>query len=94
MIKRTKMTKKIGTHDGNFHCDEILACFMLKQLEEFKDAEIIRTRNLDVLKTCDILVDVGREFIPSENKFDHHQSSFIETLSSLRPELGPDYNIR
>lgn len=22
--------KKIGTHDGRFHCDEIMACTMLK----------------------------------------------------------------
>ena len=34
--------KKIGTHDGPFHCDDALACFMLKQLPEYKDAQIIR----------------------------------------------------
>ena len=34
--------KCIGTHNGNFHCDEVLACFMLKQLPVYKDAEIIR----------------------------------------------------
>ncbi|CAG5103733.1 Similar to MYG1: MYG1 exonuclease (Bos taurus), partial [Cotesia congregata] len=28
----------IGTHDGCFHCDEALACFMLKQLPEYKNA--------------------------------------------------------
>lgn len=25
---------------GKFHCDEVLACFMLKQLEEYKDARM------------------------------------------------------
>jgi len=30
-----KMTK-IGTHNGTFHCDEVLACFFLRQLPEYK----------------------------------------------------------
>jgi len=34
--------KRIGTHDGTFHCDEALACFMLKQLPEYEDALVIR----------------------------------------------------
>lgn len=28
--------KKIGTHNGSFHCDEVLACFLLRQLPEYK----------------------------------------------------------
>lgn len=28
--------KKIGTHNGTFHCDEVLACFFLRQLPEYK----------------------------------------------------------
>lgn len=35
-------TVKIGTHDGQFHCDEALACYLLQKLDEYKDAEIIR----------------------------------------------------
>lgn len=38
----------IGTHSGVFHCDEVLACFLLKQLPYYEDAEIIRTRNPNV----------------------------------------------
>ena len=34
--------KRIGTHDGTFHCDEALACFMLKLLPEYEDAQVIR----------------------------------------------------
>ena len=30
--------KVIGTHNGTFHCDEVLACFMLKTLDEYRDA--------------------------------------------------------
>ena len=40
---------KIGTHSGHFHADEALACFMLKQLAEYSDAEIVRSRDLKVL---------------------------------------------
>jgi uncharacterized UPF0160 family protein len=36
---------KIGTHNGVFHCDEALACAILKTLPRFKDAKIIRTRD-------------------------------------------------
>lgn len=40
--KRVKGNLKIGTHSGVFHCDEVLACFMLKQTSKYEDAEIIR----------------------------------------------------
>lgn len=32
--------KKIGTHNGTFHCDEVLACFFLRQLPEYKVGEM------------------------------------------------------
>lgn len=33
---------KIGTHNGTFHCDEVLACAMLKIKPEYSTAEIVR----------------------------------------------------
>ena len=54
--------KTIGTHSGTFHCDEVLACGMLKLLPEYKDAEIVRSRDPKVLEPCDIVVDVGGVF--------------------------------
>jgi len=74
------LPKKIGTHDGSFHCDEALACFLLHQTDEFRDAEIIRTRNPTVLETLDILVDVGAVYDPSRHRYDHHQASFSDTF--------------
>lgn len=74
---------KIGTHNGHFHCDEVLACFMLKLLPQYKNAEIVRTRDQKVLDTCDIVVDVGGVFDPEKHRYDHHQRSFTETMSSL-----------
>lgn len=46
--KNQRIFKRIGTHNGVFHCDEALACFMLRQLPEYADAEIIRTRDPEV----------------------------------------------
>ncbi|XP_011184091.2 MYG1 exonuclease isoform X2 [Zeugodacus cucurbitae] len=85
----------IGTHSGTFHCDEVLACFMLKQLPEYQNASIFRSRDDQLLnEKCDIIVDVGAKFNHQEKRYDHHQRSFTETLSSLRPELGDEFKIR
>ncbi|XP_065354445.1 MYG1 protein-like [Calliphora vicina] len=85
----------IGTHSGTFHCDEVLACFMLKQLPEYANAKILRSRNdTELHENCDIIVDVGGEFDHERKLYDHHQKSFQETMSTLRPELGDQYKIR
>lgn len=89
-----KLKTTIGTHDGIFHCDEVLACYMLQLLPEYAGAQIIRTRNDELLKDCDIVVDVGAVFDRQSKRFDHHQSTFQHTLSSLRPELGEKFKIR
>lgn len=70
----------IGTHSGAFHCDEVTACFMLKQLEPYKSARILRTRDPAVLSTCTLVVDVGDVYDPNTLRFDHHQAAFQDTL--------------
>jgi len=55
---------KIGTHNGTFHADEVLAISILRKL--YPEAQIIRTRELNVLETCDIVVDVAG------GRYDHH----------------------
>ncbi|KAJ8958728.1 hypothetical protein NQ318_016456 [Aromia moschata] len=92
--KSPRLSKKIGTHDGVFHCDEVLACFMLKQIPDYADAEIIRSRNPSVLETCDIVVDVGGEYNPKLHRYDHHQRSFDQGLSSVRPDLVKNKSIK
>jgi len=77
---------KIGTHNGTFHCDEVLACFMLRTLDEYKNAQIVRTRDQSVLDTCNIVVDVGAVFDAEKKRFDHHQRSFTDTMNSLNPK--------
>ncbi|XP_011495878.1 PREDICTED: UPF0160 protein MYG1, mitochondrial [Ceratosolen solmsi marchali] len=81
---------KIGTHNGIFHCDEVLACCMLKILPEYKDAEIVRTRELSILETCDVVVDVGDIYDPKIHRYDHHMKTFSETISTVLK--NPNYN--
>ena len=41
---------KIGTHNGKFHADEVIACMMLKNFtKKYKDGIITRSRDLDLL---------------------------------------------
>lgn len=63
-MENKKESKKVGTHDGRFHADEVMATAILK---EIFDIEVVRTRDLDVLKELDIVYDVG------DGEFDHHQ---------------------
>ncbi len=76
----------ICTHDGCFHADEVLACYLLKQLPVYKDAKIVRyvfiyllfcyffrTRDMSVIVKCDIVVDVGGIYDASKHRYDHHQ---------------------
>jgi uncharacterized UPF0160 family protein len=53
------MPVRIGTHSGSFHADEALGCWMLKSLPQYADAEIVRSRDPEVLKDLDIVIDVG-----------------------------------
>nr|XP_046478794.1 MYG1 protein C27H6.8 isoform X1 [Neodiprion pinetum] len=84
----------IGTHDGCFHCDEALACYMLKVLPRYKNASVIRTRDQKVLDSCDIVVDVGGVYDPSTHRYDHHMKEFKETLSTVIKKSGYKSNIK
>ncbi|XP_072758047.1 MYG1 exonuclease isoform X3 [Anoplolepis gracilipes] len=85
---------KIGTHDGTFHCDEVLACALLKLLPPFKNASIVRSRTQSVLETCNIVVDVGGEYDPSRHRYDHHMREFQETMSSVMKKPGYNWTIK
>ncbi|XP_076652815.1 MYG1 protein C27H6.8 [Halictus rubicundus] len=85
---------KIGTHDGCFHCDEALACFLLKTLPRYKDAEIVRSRDLSILSTCDIVVDVGQKYDPSTHRYDHHMRDFKESVSTVIKKPGYNWKMK
>lgn len=57
----------IGTHNGVFHSDEVVAIAIYCLAYPEKNIRICRTRDEEVLKKCDLLIDIGG------GKFDHHQ---------------------
>jgi uncharacterized UPF0160 family protein len=67
--------KKLITHNGKFHTDDVFACATLCILLE-KDGdkyEVIRTRDEEVIKAGDYVFDVGGVYDKDINRFDHHQ---------------------
>ncbi|KAA3675468.1 uncharacterized protein DEA37_0003724 [Paragonimus westermani] len=74
---------RIGTHNGRFHADELVACAMLKQLPEYANADIVRSRDESMLSTCTVVVDVGGVFDPVTQRYDHHQRGFELTFKSF-----------
>lgn len=74
---------KIGTHDGTFHCDEVLGTYLLQII--YPDSEIVRSRDQNILSTCDIVIDVGGKYDPSKHLYDHHQREFNESFSTVVP---------
>ena len=84
MMKMAKI-KKLITHDGSFHSDDIFAAatlilYLEKTNNNFSPQggpasgwEIIRTRDPEIIKTGDYVFDVGGVHDPETNRFDHHQ---------------------
>ena len=72
LVSSKEIEKKrfiIGTHDGIFHSDEVVACAILALLHSGEQIEIVRSKDVSYLveKGADIMVDVGGGF------YDHHQ---------------------
>jgi uncharacterized UPF0160 family protein len=74
----------VGTHDGSFHCDEAMACGMLHFTDAFRSQAIVRTRVPADLAPCAVVVDVGANYVPETNRFDHHQAEFHGTMTTSR----------
>lgn len=72
------MPKRLITHSEDFHTDDVFATALL--LSIFPDAQVVRSRDADVLATGDIVYDVGRVYDPAAGRFDHHQLG-----STVRP---------
>lgn len=71
------MKTVIGTHDGSFHADEVMAIAIIAKLENQYTCEIIRSRNPDELAKADVLVDVGMVYDEEKELFDHHQKGGV-----------------
>lgn len=77
-----KIRRTFGTHSGAFHADEVTACALLLHFEMIDRDQIIRTRDMARLDSCDFVCDVGGVYAPDDRRFDHHQSSYEGGLSS------------
>lgn len=66
---------KVVTHGGDFHADDVLACAVLSLWADKNGykLEIIRSRDEEIIKKADIVVDVGRISDSDNKRFDHHQ---------------------
>lgn len=67
--------KKLVTHNGTFHADDLFACSTLSLFLEKKGRkfEVLRTRDIELVKHGDYVFDVGGIYDPETNNFDHHQ---------------------
>lgn len=75
MKTNKKLSKKLITHDGSFHADDIFAAATLSLMLEKNGEtfEIIRTRDAEIIKNGDYVFDVGGIYDEAKNRFDHHQ---------------------
>lgn len=76
MTDTNKSPAFIVTHSGSFHVDDVLAASVLARL--FPLVDLKRTRDPNELETFRntpnvILFDVGGDYAPEMNNFDHHQ---------------------
>lgn len=69
------MIKKLVTHSGSFHTDDIFATVVLSLVleKEGQKFEVIRTRDPEIIKSADYVYDVGGIYDEATNRFDHHQ---------------------
>ena len=67
--------KKLITHNGSFHTDDVFAAATLSILLERQGeaVEIVRTRDESLMKNADYVFDVGGIYDEAANRFDHHQ---------------------
>lgn len=64
---------KIATHNGKFHADDVFSVALLTEL--FPDAQVVRSRDPQVLDSADLVLDVGGVYDVAKQRFDHHQLS-------------------
>jgi uncharacterized UPF0160 family protein len=64
--------KKIVTHSGSFHPDDVFAVATLKLYLNGEEFELLRTREPNLIEAGDFVVDVGGKY-DGAKFFDHHQ---------------------
>ena len=74
----TPSDKVIGTHSGSFQADEAMGVWMLRQVPAYRNSKVVRSRDLKVLDTLDIVIDVGGVYDHAKLRYDHHQRGYDE----------------
>lgn len=65
---------RLGTHDGSFHADDCCAIAVVELAHPGEPVEVLRTRDEELLASCDLRIDVGFRHDPAAGDFDHHQA--------------------
>lgn len=63
--------KTVATHNNGFHADDVFAVATLELV--FGELKVLRTRDEELIKNADIVVDVGCIYDEDNLRFDHHQ---------------------
>ena len=61
---------------------------MLRQLPAYNPSALVRTRDPAILAKCHTVVDVGGDYHPAQNRYDHHQRTFTTTFPSKSTKLS------
>lgn len=77
-VDETPSSKIIGTHSGSFQADEAMGVWMLRQVPEYRNSKVVRSRDPKILETLDIVIDVGGVYDHSKLRYDHHQRGYDE----------------
>ena len=66
---------RVVTHSSSFHTDDVfaVATTLLYLEKQGKQAEVIRSRDKEVINSGNYVMDVGDVYNPEINRFDHHQ---------------------
>jgi uncharacterized UPF0160 family protein len=64
--------KIIVTHDGGFHADDVFGCAALSLLLD-GNIKILRSRDPEIIKKGEYVLDIGGIYDEEKNLFDHHQ---------------------
>lgn len=67
-IDKVMNFRKIGTHSGTFHADDVFCSAFLQLIND--KLTVVRTRDNDMLASCDFIFDVSIDGI--KNIYDHH----------------------
>lgn len=67
--------KKLVTHNQGFHADDVMAYAILKEVltKQGETWTLTRSRDVEVINQGDIVFDIGEEYDPARNRYDHHQ---------------------